>query len=150
MRLKALIGFLIVFTLLFPSCYPELSVQQYDKLREDLEAMDVERQELGSRVSALETELNEIKTKNQIIRDYVEFLNKMVSTQSSAKILEGEFDVEALFASRAELMITAEALEDGEIAYYLSLMDHENESQTVSAYYKILEYCVKEIKRNLE
>lgn len=150
MRLKVFIGLIMAFILLFPSCYPELSVQQYDKLREDLEALDVERQELRSKVSSMEAELTIIEAKNKKIQDYIIFLHKLVSTQSSAKILEGEFDPEALITSKAELFTAAEGLEDGEINYFLGLMDPENESQTVSAYYKIIEYCVKKIKQNLE
>ena len=157
MKFKTLLGIMLAFSLLLSSCYPELSVQQYDKLREDLEALDVERQELRVRATALEAEMEALeielldtKTRNQAIRAYVEFLHKTVSTQSSAKILEGEFDVESLITSRDELTAAAQELEDSEIVYFLSLMDPENESQTVSAYYKIIEYCVKEIRLNLE
>ncbi|MFC1952828.1 hypothetical protein ACFLWR_01690 [Chloroflexota bacterium] len=150
MRVKALLGFLLVFTFLISSCYPELSIQQYDRLREDLETMDVERHELRTKNDSLETELVNIKAKNQEIRNYIEFMYKMISTQSSAKILEGEFDVESLITSKDELNVIAEELEDGQIIYFMSLMNPENESQTVSAYYKIVEYCVKEIKQNLD
>jgi len=150
MRFKALLGFLIVFSLLLSSCYPELSVQQYDKLREDLEALDIERQELRVKATALENELVDIKAKSQAISAYIELMHELVSTQSSAKILEGEFDVESLIGSGDELTRAAEELEDSEVIYFLSLMDPENESQTVSAYYKIIETCVKKIRQNLE
>ncbi|MBA7614516.1 hypothetical protein ES703_21782 [subsurface metagenome] len=147
---KVLLGILLAFSLLLSSCYPELSVQQYDRLKEDLEALDVERQELRAEVTALETELAALETKNAITRAYVEFLNKLVSTQSSAKLLEGEFDVEALIAAGFGIEIAAEELGDNEIIYFLGLMNPENESQTVGIYYKIIEYCVKKMKQNLE
>ncbi|MFC1991433.1 hypothetical protein ACFLVC_01715 [Chloroflexota bacterium] len=157
MTFKILVGVLLVFSLLLSSCYPELSVQQYGKLREDLDALDIERHELRVKVAtleaevgALETELASMKAKNPSTQAYIEFLYKMVSTQSSAKILEGEFDVGALITARDGLTIAAEEMGDSEIIYFLGLMDTENESQSVSAYYKIIEHCVKQIKQNLE
>ncbi|MFC2021402.1 hypothetical protein ACFLU1_06465 [Chloroflexota bacterium] len=157
MAVKVLVGVLVTFSLLLSSCYPELSVQQYDKLRDDLEALDVERQELQAEVAALKTEVDTLKTeievlraKNPVTSAYIEFLNKLVATQSSARILEGEFDAEALITAGLGLQLAAEELDDSEIIYFLDLMDAENESQTVAAYYKIIEYCVKKIKQNLE
>ena len=150
MAKKILVGVLIVLSLLLCSCYPELSVQQYDKLKEDLVALDVQRQELEGKVATLEEELATLKEKNEKTRAYVDFLEKLVSTQSSERILMGEFDVESLVDSEAELMSTAESLGDNEVIYYLGLMNHENESQTVGAYYKVIEYCLKNMKQNLE
>ncbi len=157
MTVKILLGILLAFSLLLSACYPELSVQQYDTLREDLDKLDTERKELmvevatlGAERAALQLELTEVKNKNVITGAYIDFLNKIVSTQSSEKVLAGGFDVEALIAAEAELITAAEELEDGEIVYFLGLLDPENESQTVSAYYKVIEYCVKRIKQNLE
>ena len=39
---KVLVGIVIVLSLLLSSCYPELSVQQYDRLKNDLIALDIE------------------------------------------------------------------------------------------------------------
>lgn len=147
---KILVGVLIVLSLLLSSCYPELSVQQYDKLREDLEALDIQRQELQAELEIVKTELTEIKAKNTQTYAYVEFLVKLVSTQSSERILIGEFDVGSLIDSSFALTMAAESLGDNQIDYYLGLMDRENESQTVGAYYKAIEYCLKNMKQNLE
>ncbi len=140
---KILVGILVVLSLLLSSCYPELSVQQYDKLKEDLVKLDIQRQEL-------EAQLTAIKAKNAKTLTYVDFLNKLVSTQSSEMILTGEFDVGSLINASSELMNIAESLGDNDIIYYLGLMNAENESQTVAAYYKAVEYCLKKIKQNLE
>jgi len=150
LKRKILAGILMGLVLILSSCYPELSVQQYDKLREDIEALDTERHELQERVEELEAELADIKAKTPVAYAYIKFLNQVVSTQSSAKILEGEFDVNALISDSLGLTIAAEELEDNQILYFISLMDPENESQTVAVYYKIIEYCVKKIKQNLE
>lgn len=150
MAVKILVGVLIVLSLLVSSCYPELSVQQYDKLKEDLAELDVQRQELEEEVAALLEELANVEAKNAKTLAYVEFLGKLFSTQSSEKILTGEFDIESLVDARAELMSAAESLGDNQVVYYLGLMDRENESQTIGAYYKVLEYCRKNIKKNLE
>ena len=147
---KILVGVLIVLSLLLSSCYPELSVQQYDKLREDLEALDIQRQELQAELETVKTELTAIKAKHTQTRAYVEFLAKLVSTQSSERILIGEFDVGSLIDSSFALTMAAESLGDNQIDYYLGLMDRENESQTVGAYYKAIEYCLKNMKQNLE
>ena len=147
---KILVGVLIVLSLLLCSCYPELSVQQYDKLKEDLVELDVQRQELEEEVATLEEEVAALEEKNAKTLAYVEFLVKLVSTQSSERILTGEFDVGSLVDSGAELMSTAEILGDNEVIYYLGLINHENESQTVGAYYKVIEYCLKNMKQNLE
>ena len=143
MAVKILVGALVALSLLFSSCYPELSVQQYDKLKEDLAALDVERQELTQHLSALETI-------NAETLAYVGFLEKLVSTQSSERILTGEFDVDSLIDSSFALTMAAESLGDNQIDYYLGLMDRENKSQTVAAYYKVIEYCLKKMKQNLE
>jgi len=140
---KILVGVLIVLSLLLSSCYPELSVQQYDQLKKDLAEMDIERQEL-------QAELVAIKAKNTETLAYVGFLEKLVATQRSEKLLAGEFDVASLVDAGPELMSTAESLGDSEITYYLGLMDRNNESQTIGAYYKAIEYCLKDIKKNLE
>jgi len=58
--------------------------------------------------------------------------------------------VEALIAAGFGIEIAAEELGDNEIIYFLGLMNPENESQTVGIYYKIIEYCVKKMKQNLE
>ncbi|MFC1988787.1 hypothetical protein ACFLVJ_03025 [Chloroflexota bacterium] len=158
MKAKIFLGVLMAFSLLFASCYPELSIQQYDQLKDDLDALDIERQELRVKVAeletkltALETELASIREKTPVTLSYINFLNKMVSTQSSAKILEGEFDVEALVGARDGLITDAKNLVgEDEITYLLNLMDSENESRTVSVYYKIIEICIKNMKQNLE
>ncbi len=157
MAVKILLGILVAFSLLLSACYPELSVQQYDKLRQDLENLDTDRQELlvqvavlGAERTALQAELAEVRTKNAITGAYIDFLNKIVSTQSSEKVLEGGFDVEALIEAGDELVAAAEDLADSESVYFLGLLDSEDESLTVSAYYKVIEFCVKRIKQNLE
>jgi len=140
---KVLVGIAVVLSLLLSSCYPELSVQQYDRLKEDLIALDLERQGLLEELAAIEA--RDVET-----LAYIEFLDKLVSTQSSEMILEGQFDVEALINCKAELVSAAEKLGDNEIVYYLGLTEQENEGQTVGAYYKVVEYCLKKIKQNLE
>ena len=116
---------------------------QYDKLKKDLVELDAQRQEL-------EEELTALKAKDAETITYVDFLNKLVSTQSSVRILTGEFDVGSLLDASTELMNIAVRLGDNDIIYYLGLMNVENESQTVAAYYKAVEYCLKKIKQNLE
>ena len=150
MSRKFLLCVLLTFSLLLSSCYPELSVQQYDKLREDLETLDTERQELRGQVVSLETELTAIKVKNKQILAYIRFLEKLESTQSSEKILLGQFDVNSLIHAKDELMNQANELGDNDIAYYLGLMKPDNDSQTVAAYYKVIEYCLKKMKQNIE
>jgi hypothetical protein len=140
---KILVGVLIVLSLLLSSCYPELSVQQYDQLKKDLAELDVQRQEL-------QTELAAIKAKNTEVLAYVGFLEKLVATQSSEKLLAGEFDVESLADARDELTSAAQSLGDSDIIYYLGLIDRNNESQTIGAYYKVIEYCLKDMRKNLE
>ena len=151
---KILVGILVTLSLLLSSCYPELSVQQYDRLKEDLIALDVERQELQAELAVIKAEIATIKAENEAKNAetlaYVEFLDKLVSTQSSEMILAGQFDVVALTDANAELAGIAERLGDNEIIYYLGLMDRDNESQTVAAYYKVIEYCLKKMKQNLE
>ena len=140
---KVLLGFLIAFSLLLSSCYPELSVQQYDKLRQDLATLDIERQELRA-------ELTTLKTKNAESLAYLNFLEKLVSTQSSEKILSGQFDTGSLINAKDELTSLASNLGDNEISYFLGLLNPSNDSQTVAAYYKVIEYCLKKMKQNLE
>jgi len=150
MARKILLGVLIVLSLLLSSCYPELSVQQYDKLKEDLAELDVQRQGLVNELATLEDEFAAFKAKNEQTLAYVGFLVKLVSTQSSERILIGEFDVESLVNSKDELMDAAESLADSEIHYYLGLVNLDNPSEAVAAYYKAVEYCLKKMKNNLE
>ncbi|MFC2056225.1 hypothetical protein ACFLTO_01495 [Chloroflexota bacterium] len=140
---KILVGVLVALSLLLSSCYPELSVQQYDELRKDLVELDAQRQELGAK-------LTDLKAKNAETLTYVDFLDKLVSTQKSEMILSGQFDVGSLIDTRVMLTNVAESLGDVDIIYYLGLMDAENESQTVTAYYKVIEYSLKKLKQNLE
>ena len=139
---KVILGILLTSSLLLSSCYPELSVQQYDKLRQDIAALDTERQQLS-------TELAALKTKNAKTLAYVAFLDKLESTQISVKILSGQFDTSSLINASANLTSMAKDLRDNEIVYSLGLMKPDNDSQTVQAYYKIVEYCLKKIKQNL-
>ncbi len=151
---KILIGILIAISLLFTSCYPELSVQQYDKLKEDLVALDMKRAELEAEVESLKADITALQAAQQAInsetRAYIVFIERMVSTQSSERILTGEFDVESLVKSKDVLIETAKDLEESNISYYLELMNSENESQTVAAYYKTMEYCFKQMKKILQ
>jgi len=151
---KILIGVLMTLSLLFTSCYPELSVQQYDKLKEDLVALDAKRAELEAEVASLKADIVELQAAQQVTnaetRAYIVFLERMVSTQSSARILTGEFDVQSLVNSKDRLIETAGDLKGSKVTYFLELMDSENESQTVAAYYKTIEYCFKEMKKILE
>ena len=149
MAWKSIIVILLGLCLFASSCYPELSVQQYDKLKEDLEKLDEERTELEQEVTSLSEELEEIKVKNTEVRAYIDFLVQLVSTQNSESLLEGEFDTEALVESKEKLLESAEKLQDSEIEYYLSLINPENEAQTVGVYYKTIERCLKEIKQEL-
>jgi len=150
---KVLVGVLIILSLLLSSCYPELSVQQYDKLKADIAALDTERQQLQERLEALEAQaeaqLTEIVERNTETRAYVEFLGKLLAIQGSDLILSGEFNFDNLVASSEELRNAAKELGDSDIDYYLSLIDPENESQSVGAYYKAIEYCIKKLKQNL-
>ncbi len=147
MALRILSGIFIAFSILFTSCYPELSVQQYDQLKKDLAALDVERQELKEEMAAIRAQNAE---KSIIINAYVGFLEKLVSTQSSEKILTGEFDAQSLIDSKEELMSIAESLKDNNIILYLGSMNSENEENIVGLYYKVIEYCLKSIKQKLD
>jgi septal ring factor EnvC (AmiA/AmiB activator) len=149
MAWKSIIVILLGLCLFASSCYPELSVQQYDKLKEDLEKLDEERTELEQEVTSLSEELEEIKVKNTEVRGYVNFLVQLVSTQNSESLLEGEFDTDALVESKEKLLASAEALQDSDIEYYLSLISPENEAGTAGVYYKVIETCLKEIKQEL-
>ncbi|MFC2022453.1 hypothetical protein ACFLTR_04540 [Chloroflexota bacterium] len=154
---KVLVGTLLALSLLLNSCYPELSVQQYDKLKSDIAALDTERKELEAKLSTLEVklstlevELRAIEAKNVETLAYVNFLEKVLSAQSSELILSGQFDIETLIDSSVELTSTAEKLGNDDIIYYLGLFDSDNETQSVGAYYKVIEYSLKNIKQNLE
>jgi len=154
---KVLVGILLILSLLLASCYPELSVQQYDELREELAVMDIERNELKERLVAMDKERGElvmdlavIEVKNAETLNYVQFLGEVLSVQSPQMILSGEFDVAAVVAHKDELIIAADKLEDSEIVYYLGLMNPDDESQSIGAYYKVIEYCLKTMRRNLE
>lgn len=149
MARKSLIVIFVGLCLFISSCYPELSVQQYDKLKADLEKLDEKRTELEQEVSYLSTELEEIKAKNTEVRAYIDFLVQLVSTQNSESLLAGEFDTGALVESKEKLLESAEQLKDGEIEYYLSLINPENEAETVGVYYKAIEECLKAIKQEL-
>ena len=149
MAKKSLIVIFRGLCLFISSCYPELSVQQYDKLKADLEKLDEKRTELEQEVSYLSMELKEIKAKNTEVRAYIDFLVQLVSTQNSESLLAGEFDTDALVKSKEKLLETAGKLNDGEIEYYLSLINPENEAETVGVYYKAIEGCLKAIKQEL-
>ncbi len=149
MAWKSLIVLLLGSCLLVSSCYPELSVQQYDKLKEDLEKLDEKRTELEKEVASLSMELEEIKVKNTEVRTYIDFLVQLVSTQNSESLLKGEFDTNALVQSKEKLLESAGKLEDNGIEYYVSLISPENEAQTVGVYYKVIEGCLKAIKQEL-
>ena len=140
---KVLVGFLLVFILLLSSCYPELSVQQYDKLRQDIANLNTESQ-------GLQSELTALKTKNAETLAYVMFLDKLEATQSSEKLLSGQFDAGSLIRASGNLTSLANSLNDNDITYLLGLMKPGNESQAVQAYYKIIEDCLKKMKQNLE
>ena len=144
MAVKLILGLLLASSLLLSACYPELSVQQYDKLRKDIAALDIERQQLSRELTAL-------KAKNAQTLAYVAFLDKLESTQkSSVKILSGQFDAGSLISASGNLTSQAKNLADNsEIIYSLGLIKPGNDSQTVQAYYKIVEYCLKKIKQNL-
>jgi len=153
---KSLIAILIGLCLFVSSCYPELSVQQYDKLKEDLEKLDEKRTELEQEVSSLEQEVSSIsmelegiKTKNTQVRAYIDFLVQLVSTQNTESRLAGEFDTNALVESKEKLIESAKKLKDSEIEYYLGLINPENEAETVGVYYKAIEECLKAIKQEL-
>ena len=149
MAWKSLIIVFIGLCLFIASCYPELSVQQYDKLKEDIEKLDEKRTELEQEVALLSLELEEIKAKNTEVRSYIDFLVKLVATQNTESLLEGEFDTNALIESKEILLESAEKLQDSEIVFYLSLISPENETETVGVYYKAIETCLKEIKQEL-
>ena len=149
MAWKSLIVVIIGLCLFVASCYPELSVQQYDKLKEDIEKLDEKRTELEQEVALLSMELEEIKAKNTEVRSYIDFLVKLVATQNTQSLLEGEFDTNALVESKETLLESAEKLQDSEIVFYLSLINPENEAETVGVYYKAIETCLKEIKQEL-
>ena len=153
---KSLVVLMIGVCLLTISCNPELSVQQYDKLKEDLEKLEETRVELeqevdslSTEIASLSTELEKIKAKNTEIRAYIDFLVQLVSTQNSESLLEGAFDANALVESKEELLTTAKKLQDSNIEYYLSLITPDNEAATVGVYYKAVEICLKEIKQEL-
>ena len=151
---KFIAGALVCLSLFSVSCYPELSVQQYDQLKKDLEDLDTQRAQLEVEVQNLKAEIATISAENNATnirtRAYIAFLEKMISTQSSARILNGEFDVDSLVTLKDDLVKMSDTLDDPEIAYFIGLMNSDNESQTVAAYYKTIEYCFKEIKKQAQ
>ncbi|MFC1941553.1 hypothetical protein ACFLWL_04075 [Chloroflexota bacterium] len=161
MSKKMLVGVLLVLSLLLSACYPELSVQQYDKLRAELEAMDIERQELRTELTAMQVEMAEMqvemaddKSRVAETRAFVEFLDRLLAEQRGAMILYGNFDIAAVIAAvsdhKDELMSAAEELGDSKIVYYLGLVDPDNGDQAIAAYYKIIECCLQKVGGNLE
>jgi cell division protein FtsB len=151
MARKVLTGFFIVLILLLSACYPKLSVQQYDKLRQDITSLNTESQALSNNVTSLEAELASVKTSNTKALGYINFLEKLISTQNSEKVLsgKGEFDVGTLLKANKDLIAMANDIGDSEIAYLLGLMKPNNDDQTITAYYKIIEKCIKNIKQDL-
>jgi hypothetical protein len=146
---KIVVIVITALCLCLSSCYPELSVQQYDKLKEDLKTLDKERTTLEENLDVTTSELEICNKNNQEIKAYVDFMALLMSTQNSERMLAGEFDAEALVAAKDVLVAAAENLTDGDVVYYMSLIDHNNESATVGAYYKAMEYCIKNIKQKL-
>ena len=160
---KLILGIMTLFLLSLSSCYPELSVQQYDQLKADLKTLYTQRQDmlhqiytLKDQVSTLQQEnaaltdqVNGAKSNDANILDYINFLSKLVATQSSELILKVQFDVTALVNAKASLITAAAPLGNGDVDYYLSLIDPDKEGQTAGAYYKVIETCVKAIKANL-
>ena len=140
---KVTLVILLTFTLLLTSCYPQLSVQQYDKLRQDITSLDTERQQLSA-------ELDALKAKNAETLGYVTFLEKLESTQSSDKILSGKFDVESLLTAKPELTTMAEGLGDSSIVSFLEPMKPNSDNNTVASYNKITQICLNKIKANLK
>jgi hypothetical protein len=151
MARKVLAGFFISLILLLSACYPKLSVQQYDKLRQDITALNTESQALSENVTSLKGQLAAVKAGNSDALGYVNFLEKLISTQNSEKVLSGrgEFDVTSLLNANKELITMANDISDSEIAYLLGLMKPNNDDQTITAYYKIIEKCMKKIKQDL-
>ena len=131
------------------ACHPELSVQQYDQLKEDIVKLDEERTALREEIDTLTEQLDTVKEKNAVVRKYVNFIVQLIATQNSESLLKGEFDVAALTAAKDALLEAANKLEDQDIHYYMTLIDEENEAETVGAYYKAIEYCIKNIKQEL-
>jgi cell division protein FtsB len=151
MARKVLTGFFIALILLLSSCYPKLSVQQYDKLRQDIAALNTESEVLTGNVTALKAELASVRSDNAEALAYLNFMEKLISTQNSEKVLSGrgEFDVASLLAANKELIVMANDIKDSEIAYLLGIMIPNNDDQTITAYYKIIEKCIKKIKQDL-
>jgi septal ring factor EnvC (AmiA/AmiB activator) len=131
------------------SCYPELSVQQYDKLKEDISLLNEQTETLKTELEEVTAALNTIKEKNSEVRQYLDFMVQLISTQSSEGLLAGEFDVIALANAKDALVTAAGILQDSDISYYVSLIDAEKEAETVGAYYKAIEYCLKNIRQKL-
>ena len=91
-----------------------------------------------------------IKTKNVKTLAYVEFMDKLIFVQNLDMIVSGEFDVEALAEATPGLIDEAEKLDDSEIIYYLSLITSDKESQSIAAYYKVIECVLKKMRENLK
>jgi len=124
-------------------------VQQYDKLKEDLEVLNTQTTTLTGELAQVKAELQTFKDKNTEIRSYVNFMVQLISTQNSESLLSGEFDVAALADAKDELTDSAVILGDTNISYYVSLIDATKEAETAGAYYKAIEYCIKNIKQKL-
>ncbi|MBN2238738.1 MAG: hypothetical protein JW712_03110 [Dehalococcoidales bacterium] len=153
----------LCFSLLLTSCYPELSVQQYDELKEDLEVLNHQSAAMEEELIYVKDELtsaNEelayliaengiLKANNKEIKAYTDFMVKLFATQNTEKLLNGEFDVAALVSKKEELLKAADNLTDSNIYRFLSVIDAENEVETMGAYYQILSTCVKNIKQKL-
>jgi outer membrane murein-binding lipoprotein Lpp len=150
MTKKILIGIMMIMSLLLTSCYPELSVQQYDQLKEDLKNLDVKRIELEAEIAALEQQITAIQQENaetrRYLRDNIAFLEKIVATQSKTRVLTGEFDIESLVDAKGELLALSGNITGSNISYYLEMMKSDNQTQTVAAYYAVLENCFKQMR----
>jgi prefoldin subunit 5 len=118
-------------------------------LKEDISVLNEQTETLKAELEQVTAELQSIKSKNADVRQYLDFLFKLIGTQSSESLLAGEFDVPALVNAKETLVTAAESLHDSDISYYVSLIDAEKEAETVGAYYKAIEYCLKNIRQKL-
>lgn len=135
--------------LFLTSCYPELSVQQYDQLKEDLEVLNHQSAAMDEELAYINAENGLLKENNVEIATYVDFMMQLLSTQNSESLLNGEFDVQALVDSKEVLLASSANLSDGNIYRYLSIINEENEAETMGAYYQTLSTCIKNIKQKL-
>ena len=141
---------------LLTSCYPELSVQQYDKLKEDLDvlnhqsaALEEELNHVNSENEALQTNNAQMIANNAEIKSYVDFITKLLATQNSEGQLNGKFDVQSLVEAKDSLLVAADNLTDGNIYRYISIIGPDNEVETMGAYYQALSTCIRNIKQKL-